>query len=81
MDSLYLWKMGILTKKEKLSGLLLLITRWSADKVKCYTEDKECRLGGGFEKDDVLVRVWWELTERFPPIRSSRLSTGDAGTR
>jgi hypothetical protein len=52
-DTLY-----ILTKKEKLSDLLLMITRWSADEVSCYTEDKECRLGGGFEKDDVLVRVW-----------------------
>jgi hypothetical protein len=54
-DTLY-----ILTKKKKLSDLLLLITRWSADEVNCYTKDKEYRLGGGFEKDDVLVRVWWD---------------------
>ena len=54
-DTLY-----ILTKKERLSELLLLITQWSADEVNCYTEDKDCRLGGGFEKDDVLVRVWWD---------------------
>jgi hypothetical protein len=54
-DTLY-----ILTDKSKLADLLIVISRWSADEVNYYTEDKQCRLGGGFEKNTVLVRVWWD---------------------
>jgi hypothetical protein len=54
-DTLY-----ILTDKEKLADLLILIGQWSADEVSYETEDKDFRLGGGFAKDTVLVRVWWD---------------------
>jgi hypothetical protein len=54
-DTLY-----ILTHKNKLANLLILINQWSADEVNYYTEDKEFRLGGGLDKDLVFVRVWWD---------------------
>ena len=54
-DTLY-----ILTDKRKLADLLIIINGWSADEVNYYTEDKSHRLGGGFYKDTVLVRVWWD---------------------
>jgi hypothetical protein len=54
-DTLY-----ILADKAKLPDLLILIGKWSADEVNYYTEDKEFRLGGGFDKNTVLIRVWWD---------------------
>jgi hypothetical protein len=54
-DTLY-----ILTDKSKLADLLILIGSWSADEVNYYTEDKDFRLGGGLDKNTVLVRVWWD---------------------
>jgi hypothetical protein len=54
-DTLY-----ILTHKDKLADLLILISKWSADEVHYETEDKDFRLGGGLDKDSVFVRVWWD---------------------
>ena len=54
-DTLY-----ILTTKPKLADLLIEIGKWYADEVSYTAEDKDLMFGGGLEKDEVIVRVWWD---------------------
>jgi hypothetical protein len=64
-DTIYL-----LTRKERLDGLLDLVKRWQADEVGWLTEDSREGdftyksafelLGAFLGRNDVLVRVWWD---------------------
>lgn len=60
----------LLTRRERLGGLLDLIKRWGADEVGWQSEidrggDYVCKsafdmLGAFLGPDDVLIRVWWD---------------------
>ena len=54
-DTLY-----ILTTKDQLAGLLVLINKFDANEVDYYDRDEQCLLGGGLGKDEVFVHVWWD---------------------
>ena len=54
-DTLYL-----VTDTTRLADLLIVIGKMSADEVSYTDKDDNLQYGGGLERNEVLVRVWWD---------------------